>query len=105
MRKPFISMSVLLLSLAVFAVISSTVSCTKKPDNISRVIPESIGAYVYAFTSGMISKASHIKVQFATAAVEAASVGKEAAAGLISFSPGIKGKAVWEDERTLVFQP
>lgn len=105
MRKPLFSLSMLLLLAASFVVVFSTISCTKKPEQITRAIPESIGAYVYAFTSGMISKASQIKVQFATAAVEAAMVGKEAGSGIISFSPGINGKAVWEDERTLVFQP
>lgn len=105
MRKFLISLGALVLLAAPVLFLVTTSGCTKKPSDTARIIPESVGAYVYAFTSGMISKAAPIRVQFAAAAVEAAKVGNDADAGLISFSPGIKGKAVWEDERTLVFQP
>ncbi len=105
MRKFFPFSSALSVLAAAVLLVSSVSSCKKKPSDPARLIPESIGAYVYAFTSGMVSKAAPIKVQFAASAVEAASVGKEAPDGLISFKPAIKGRATWEDERTLAFQP
>ncbi len=105
MRKHFLFFCAVVLLPALVALSVSGTGCSKKSKETARLIPESVGAYVYAFTSGIISKASPITVKFAAAAVEATQAGQEAAQGLISFRPAIKGKAVWEDERTLVFQP
>lgn len=104
MRRMLALSSALFLISAVVLFVFTVPSCSKKSRSASRLIPESIGAYVYSFTSGVISKASPIKVQFAADAIPAASVGQEAS-GIISFSPAIKGKAMWESERMLVFQP
>ncbi|MEY4903503.1 MAG: hypothetical protein RLZZ292_1318, partial [Bacteroidota bacterium] len=63
-----------------------------------------IGNYVYAYTSGPISKAAAIRIKF-TSPVAATMVGQAAMNGLLSFSPALKGTAVWEDNATLTFQP
>lgn len=66
---------------------------------------EQYGAYIHAFTAGMISRVAPVKVRFAIPAVEPSSVGKSAGDGLLEMTPSIGGKAFWEDEQTLVFQP
>ena len=64
-----------------------------------------VNRFVYAYTSGVISRGDVIRVRFAQPAVTAGQVGEQAQKGLLSFSPDIDGSANWEDEQTLVFQP
>jgi alpha-2-macroglobulin len=59
---------------------------------------------ISAFTSGEISAASSIMVEFARP-VEAAVTGESAASGLLVVTPSVRGKAVWAGDRTLVFRP
>jgi len=60
--------------------------------------------YVSAYTTGFISKKSEITVKL-TKSVQAAEAGKEIDLNLFSFDPELKGKTVWEDDRTIVFKP
>ncbi len=78
-------------------------SCKRKGEDISTLT--AVNPYVYGYTSGVISKASPIKIQFADKIAGAKEVGKPAKKDLIQFSPSIAGTAVWEDERTLRFDP
>ena len=68
-------------------------------------MPENAGAYVYGFTSGIISREDPIRVRFASQVATMEQVGQEADGHLISFSPSISGLAIWEDEQTLRFEP
>ncbi|MEZ5043575.1 MAG: MG2 domain-containing protein [Saprospiraceae bacterium] len=77
-------------------------SCKK--ENRARQMPESVNAYVYAYTSGVISRANPIRVRFASAVATPEEIGQEAN-GILSFSPAIAGKASWEDQMTLRFDP
>lgn len=88
-----------------FLAISSLVilpSCKK--ENRAQQMPESVNAYVYAFTAGVVSRATPIRVRFASAVATADEIG-QAAEGLLNFSPSISGQATWEDEMTLRFDP
>lgn len=67
-------------------------------------MPESVSAYVYAHTSGIISKADPIRIRFASAAATDEQIGQEAT-GILQFSPSIAGQAVWEDPQTLRYEP
>lgn len=77
-------------------------SCHRKDQNISTLTR--VNPYLYAYTSGYISKVAPIRVRFSepispsrrTAAV---------AAKLLSFRPKIAGTARWEDATTLLFVP
>lgn len=60
--------------------------------------------YVSAYTTGYISKNSSITVKLAKPA-SIAEPGKEIESSLFSFDPGLKGKAIWEDDKTIVFKP
>ncbi|MCG8331481.1 MAG: MG2 domain-containing protein [Chitinophagales bacterium] len=91
----------LLLHLAAFILVMS--SC--KNERRAQQMPESVTAYVYAYTSGTISRDADIKVRFASAAAMEEEIGTEVDKSLIRFSPDIKGTAYWEDEQTLRFEP
>jgi len=86
--------------LLMLALLTGLFAC--KSDRRAKPMPESANAYVYAYTSGTISKASPVRVRFASAVAE--EVGSEADA-FINFSPSVAGQAVWEDEQTLRFEP
>ena len=58
-----------------------------------------LSAYIYAHTSGTVSKASPVKVRFNSV------VSGNDPANVLSLSPAVKGEASWEDQYTLLFQP
>lgn len=60
--------------------------------------------YVTAFTSGTISNSSSINIRLKDRYPEA-QPGEPIAKGIISFSPKLKGKAVWVDNRNIKFTP
>ncbi|MFN0213261.1 MAG: alpha-2-macroglobulin family protein [Saprospiraceae bacterium] len=66
---------------------------------------EAVSKYIYAFTSGSISRDDVVRVRFVNAAVSQEQVGKEVPAKVFSTDPKIEGKAVWEDDRTIKFTP
>ncbi|MFO7733711.1 MAG: MG2 domain-containing protein, partial [Candidatus Aminicenantes bacterium] len=57
--------------------------------------------YVSAFTSGIVSRRSDVRVLFVNNVAETG----PAAPGLLEFSPGIDGAAEWKSPRELVFTP
>lgn len=78
-------------------------ACNK--DKKARPLPPNLGEYVAAFTTGTISKNDPVKIQFASPVISDEMVGSEDKTGIISISPGIRGKSVWESSQTLAFQP
>ena len=72
-------------------------SCKKK--DRAKPMSANISSYIYAHTSGVISKTDPIKVRFNSV------VSGSNPEGILSFSPSIKGAFSWEDEYTLLFQP
>ena len=66
---------------------------------------EAVSKYIYAFTSGSISRDDVVRVRFVNAAVSQEQVGKDVPASLFSTDPKIEGKAVWEDDRTIKLTP
>ncbi len=68
-------------------------------------MPTSLNAFIYAYTSGEISKAAPIKVIFTSSLISPEKVGTAVEDGVIAFRPRIKGTAVWEDDKTLRFTP
>ena len=78
-------------------------SCKREP--VAKPMAASVNAYVYAFTSGTISRTSSIRVRFTNPVVEAEKIGQSVESGIINFRPEIPGKGFWEDDKTLVFEP
>ncbi len=80
-----------------------TPSCKKQQES-STEIPEEATTYIYAYTSGIISRSSPVKVFFAQKAVEESELDKPVEEDLLSLS-GVSGKPYWENTSTLVFAP
>jgi uncharacterized protein YfaS (alpha-2-macroglobulin family) len=89
----------LLLGIIIFAT-----NCQRKENRAAEMSP-SVNAYVYGYTSGIISKATPVRIQFTNMMVDAETVGETAENGIVSFSPSVKGSFVWENEQTLRFDP
>ncbi|MEO8109319.1 MAG: MG2 domain-containing protein [Ginsengibacter sp.] len=61
--------------------------------------------YIDAYTSGIISKTSSLKIRLAADASTTHAIGEAVDKDLFDFSPSVKGKAVWLDARTIEFNP
>jgi uncharacterized protein YfaS (alpha-2-macroglobulin family) len=68
-------------------------------------VTEELQSYIYAYTSGVISKMDPIRVRFTQPGVSTEEVGQTLSDLPISFSPSIEGTVYWEDEHTLLLQP
>ena len=80
-------------------------NCKKNTPADFSNLPVEVNPYIYAYTSGVISKADPIRILFAKSIISPEQIGEEAEKGILSFSPSIKGVTSWEDEKTLIFQP
>jgi uncharacterized protein YfaS (alpha-2-macroglobulin family) len=68
-------------------------------------VDEAFNAYISAYTAGVVSTESSIRVQFNRPVADSTQLGREAEEDYFSFSPSIKGKAYWLDTYTLEFIP
>ncbi len=89
---------ILLLSLSFSA-------CDKKAPVRAKEIPEAVKSYVYAYTSGILSKNDAVRVRFAGVAVGEEMIGEEADDDILEFQPSASGSAIWEDDHTVLFTP
>ncbi|MCB9340905.1 MAG: hypothetical protein H6577_22490 [Lewinellaceae bacterium] len=80
-------------------------ACKKREIVRAKEIPEAVKNYVYAYTTGVISKNDPVRVRFAGAAVAPDKVGTEADDDILSFTPSISGTYIWEDDHTVRFDP
>jgi len=79
------------------------ITACKDNNKRAKKISSDVFSYVYAYTSGTISKTGAVKVRFTKPVIEANQVGKQAEKGLFKLSPNAAGTAVWENDHTLVF--
>ncbi len=86
-----------LVSLSVFSKMHS--SHTDEKEN------PAFSAYISAYTSGIISKESTIRILLNNDMETPIEIGKPVDKKLFDFSPSIKGTAVWVDSRTIEFRP
>jgi len=61
--------------------------------------------YVQAFTSGVISSHSTIKIRLTSDFVDSVLFNQPVEDKLFDFSPSLKGKTYWIDRHTLEFRP
>ncbi|HMK03082.1 MAG TPA: MG2 domain-containing protein, partial [Ferruginibacter sp.] len=84
-------------------VIASLFSCSKKEKWID--VDPAFSKYIDAYTTGVVSKTSAVRIQLSADANTTHAVGEEVKESLFSFSPSVKGKAFWMDARTIEFKP
>ncbi|WP_295128020.1 MG2 domain-containing protein [uncultured Chitinophaga sp.] len=70
-----------------------------------KVMNPEFAKYIDAYTTGIISKQSAIRIQLATPVSEPHAQNEEMDKDVFSFSPSIKGKAYWVDASTIEFRP
>ena len=78
-------------------------SC-KKSDKWIEVDP-AFSQYIDAYTTGIVSKTTAVRIQLAGSANTMHTVGEEVKENLFSFSPSVSGKAIWVDASTIEFKP
>lgn len=81
----------------------SLFSC--KPSQKWIDVDPAFSRYVDAYTTGVISKTSSIRIQLAQSANATHSIGEEVKEPLFSLSPSVAGKTVWLDASTIEFKP
>lgn len=91
--------------LIVISLFLFTNACKKSGILDENYISNPFNSKIYAFTSGIISKADPIRIRLAEKVVESNQIGEELANGIFSITPSVNGAVSWEDEQTLVFQP
>ena len=70
-----------------------------------KVTDPAFSKYIESYTTGMISKQSTIRIKLANDVQISHEQNEELKHGTFDFSPSIKGKAYWVDERTIEFKP
>ena len=78
-------------------------SCSKKDKWVS--VDPAYSKYVDAYTTGIVSKSTSIRIQLSGQANTTHTLGEEVKGDLFEFSPSVKGKATWVDATTIEFKP
>ncbi|PUZ28965.1 hypothetical protein DCC81_05695 [Chitinophaga parva] len=99
MRAP---KSLLLLTVCILAGLATIFHGCKRA---RKTINPEFAKYIEAYTTGVISKQSTIRVQLANAVNVTHADNEPVDKSLFDFSPGIKGKAYWVDATTIEFRP
>jgi uncharacterized protein YfaS (alpha-2-macroglobulin family) len=78
-----------------------------KADNLINLIKPNpaFKDYISAYTSGVISTHSAIKIRMAEPYADSSIIGKKLDGDLFKLSPDVKGTVKWIDPRTIQFQP
>lgn len=98
LNKRYLILSCLLLSLGLSALITACGGSAKEID-------PAFAKYIEAYTTGIISKQSAIRVQLAGEVNVTHTQNEALKEEVFSFSPSIKGKAYWLDATTVEFRP
>ncbi|MEI7981962.1 MAG: MG2 domain-containing protein, partial [Bacteroidota bacterium] len=103
MKKNLVNRS--LLALAILAGIGLLlVSGCRERGSLTRVNP-AFREYIQAYTSGIISTQSVIKIRLADDFADTAALNMAVEGNYFRFKPDIKGKTYWTDRRTIEFHP
>ncbi|MES2330606.1 MAG: MG2 domain-containing protein [Bacteroidota bacterium] len=78
-------------------------SCTNKRKPVD--VDPAFSKYIEAYTSGVVSKKTTIRIRLAVDAPVTHSLHETLEESLFSFSPSVEGKAYWVDARTIEFKP
>ena len=87
-------------------IITLILSCNRqKTANEGVKIDPGFQEYISAFTSGIISSKSNIRIRLTSQYAQTVEAGTFIDDKLFFFEPGIKGKSFWVDNRTIEFRP
>ncbi|MBN1338506.1 MAG: alpha-2-macroglobulin [Bacteroidales bacterium] len=89
------------LAVIVIFIFSEKIFFRKQPQKIDQGFRE----YVSAFTSGLVSNQTKIRIKLTTAYSLDIEPGAAVPSGIFRFDPSIKGTASWVDSQTLEFTP
>jgi alpha-2-macroglobulin len=73
--------------------------------NPSIFVNPAFAEYITSYTTGVIPSASSLNIVFSNDMVDSTMEGQESSDELFEFSPGLSGKTVWLDKRTVQFIP
>lgn len=99
-----------IISIVILAIVALTVvgiilvDNKKTPSTVKKIDPGFV-EHIAAYTSGLISTESEIKIRLTEDIATEEQIGKEIDETLFKFKPNIDGKAIWEDSRTISFVP
>jgi len=102
MKKKTIQIAATVITVVVIAFVVYKIATQKH--HFKRVNP-AFKEYVQAFTSGVVSTHTTVKVRLANDYADSSLFGTPIKENLFSFKPSIKGKAIWIDSRTIEFCP
>ncbi|MEI6456777.1 MAG: MG2 domain-containing protein [bacterium] len=103
-RKKLIA-SAFSLTAAFFASLLFMISCSRSDKGSLILANPAFKEYVQAFTSGLVSTQSAIKIRLNEDFVDSSSVNIPLNTELIDINPSVKGSLSWTDGRTLEFRP
>lgn len=66
---------------------------------------QAFSSFISAYTSGIIKKKSTVRIKLTESVGQEFDLNKELEKSVFTFSPSIKGKTIWVDNRTLEFVP
>ena len=90
-------------TLLIFTTVLTLFSCSSKEKWIE--VDPAFSRYIDAYTTGVVSKTSTIRIQLAAEVNTTHAVGEAVKESLFDLSPSVKGKAFWLDARTIEFKP
>ncbi len=91
--------------LCLVAIIFIVNSCKKNNNQKWIDVDPAFAKYVEAYTTGVVSKTSSVRVQLAADAATTHTVGQPVNDNMFELSPSVRGKATWIDARTIEFKP
>src|SRR5687767_9738261 len=71
---------------------------------VQSFVDPAFGEYIASYTAGTISSISTIRIILSKDVIDSTEVGKEGGGKLFDFNPGISGKTIWLDRRTVEFR-
>src|SRR6478735_2602191 len=93
-----VSVSLILIALVIFF-------ARQHQRNKQLKVDAAFGKYIESYTTGVISKQSTIRIKLAGEVQVSHAQNEQLKDGIFDFSPSIKGKAYWIDDRTIEFRP
>ena len=98
------------LSLVIAAIVSFSglmfyLACNGKSESTMMSVSPAYREYIQAFTSGIVSTRSTVKIRLADDFADTVSFNTPITETFFKFEPPIKGKTYWSDSRTIEFRP